>query len=435
MHSLEKSIEYHKKALKSIPLGVNSNFRYWGPEETLYISHGKGHHIWDVDENRYIDYRLGWGPIILGHADDRVDQAVYEGMRKGQTFAFSNQLEHKVAEKIVQMCPGVDMVRFANSGTEATMHALRLARAYTGREKFIMFEGQYHGLHDNVMFASNVGEGDAHNSNRRSPVVFPVSSGIPSALRDLVLLLPFNDVENLERVMRQHGHEIAAVLVEPLLGNAGGIMPQANWLPGIRRVCDEYGTMMIMDEVKTGFRVANGGAQALFGVEADIATYAKSLGNGYPVAAIGGKREVMQHIGQGVAHGGTFSANQVGMAAANATLDIMLQHDALGVLERQGRKLQAAIAEVLTRADLPHVFDGHPSMFMFWFGESAPKEYREWIGMDHSLYDNLTAEMFRRGVMPEPDSREPWFLCAALTDQDIAETASVMEDSLKVVLK
>ncbi|MDK1029023.1 MAG: guanitoxin biosynthesis PLP-dependent transaminase GntE [Anaerolineae bacterium] len=434
MTRLKKSIEYHKSALKSIPLGVNSNFRYWGPEDTLYISHGKGTYIWDVDENRYIDYRLGWGPIILGHSDDRVDEAVYTAMRRGQTFAFSNTLEQQVAEKIVQMCPGVDKVRFANSGTEATMHALRLARAYTGREKFIMFEGQYHGLHDYVMFSTNVGEGDGYNSNRRSPVIFPMSSGIPHQIQELVLILPFNDLENLERVVKQSGHELAAILVEPILGNAGGITPAKDWLSTIRKVCDQYGIVMIMDEIKTGFRIAKGGAQEYYGVKGDLATYAKALGNGYPVAAFGGKKEIMDQVGQGVAHGGTFTANHVSMGAANATLDILMNTDALAIIEKQGQKLQEAIAGVLKSAGLPCSFSGHPAMFMFWLADKAPKEYREWIEMDHDIYNNVTFEMFKRGVMPEPDSREPWFLCASLSDEDIAKTATVLEDSLKVVL-
>lgn len=434
MYKINKSKELHKTAIQSIPLGVNSNFRDWG-DETLYISHGKGTHIWDVDENRYIDYRLGWGPIILGHADDRVDEAVYTAMKRGQTFALSNPLEQIVAEKIVAMCPGVDKVRFANSGTEATMHALRLARAYTGREKFIMFEGQYHGLHDNVMFSTNVGEGDGYNSNRRSPVTFPMSSGIPNRLQELVLMMPFNDCENLERVLKQSGHEVAAILVEPLLGNAGGITPNKDWLPTIRKLCDEYSIVMIMDEVKTGFRIGKGGAQEYYGVNGDLATYAKALGNGYPVAAFGGKKDIMDQIGQGVAHGGTFAANQVGMAAANATLDILMNTDALEVIEKQGKKLQDAISEVLKQTGMPFVFSGHPSMFMFWMAEKEPTEYREWMEMDHKIYNNLTMEMVKRGVMPEQDSREPWFLCTALSDEDIAETANVMEDSFKVVLE
>lgn len=434
MSKLKKSIEYHKAAVKTIPLGVNSNFRYWGAEDTRYISHGKGTYIWDVDDNRYIDYRLGYGPVILGHADDRVDDAVNETMRKGITFAFSNTLEAQVSEKMVAMCPGVDKVRFANSGTEATMHALRLARAYSGREKFIMFEGQYHGMHDSVMFSSTVGEGDGYKSNRRSPVTFPFSSGIPNSLRELVLMLPFNDCANLERIIKQSGHEIAAIFVEPLLGNAGGITPSADWLPTIRKLCDEYGIVMIMDEVKTGFRIGKGGAQEYYGVQGDLATYAKSMGNGYPVAAFGGKREIMDQIGQGVSHGGTFAGNHLGMAAANATLDILMNTDALATIEKQGTKLMEAIAEVLKPTGLPYTFSGHPSMFMFWLAEKAPTEYREWIEMDHDIYNAVSYEMISRGVMPEPDSREPFFLCASLSDEDIALTATVLEDSLKVVL-
>ncbi|MCB0251972.1 MAG: aminotransferase class III-fold pyridoxal phosphate-dependent enzyme, partial [Anaerolineae bacterium] len=201
------------------PLGVTSNFRYWGDEETRYIDRGKGAHLWDVDGNRYIDYRLGYGPAILGHSDDRVDQAVCEATKLGQSFAMSTPLEQQVAQKIAAMCPGVDMVRFATSGTEATMHALRLARAYTRRQKFIIFEGQYHGLHDHVMFASIIGGDWA--SNRYSPVVTPYSSGVPDVLRDLVIMLPFNDLEILEDVVEQSWHDVAAILVEPILGNCG----------------------------------------------------------------------------------------------------------------------------------------------------------------------------------------------------------------------
>jgi glutamate-1-semialdehyde 2,1-aminomutase len=425
----------HKQASEVIPLGVNSNFRYWGAEDTRYLSHGKGTYIWDVDGNRYIDYRLGYGPVILGHSDDRVDEAVYSAMKLGQTFAMSNPLEKEVAQKMVDMCPGVDKVRFANSGTEATMHALRLARAYSGREKFIMFEGQYHGMHDNVMFATNVGEGDGYNSNRRSPVSFPTSSGIPNRLKELAILLPFNDLEILERVVKDQGHEIAAILIEPLLGNAGGIEPSAEWLPAVRKFCDEHGIVMIMDEVKTGFRIGKGGAQEHYGVQGDLSTFAKSMGNGYPVAAFGGKNEIMDIVGQGVAHGGTFAGNQVGMAAANATLDILQNTDALERVKKQGEKLKDAIEEIVKPTGLPLSFSGHPSMFMFWFAEKAPTEYREWISMDHELYNAVSYEMVGRGVMPEPDSREPFFLCAALSDEDIAETATALQESLKNALQ
>lgn len=429
---LTKSNEIYKSASKILPLGVSANFRSWGPKNTRYIERGKGAYLWDVDGNRYIDYRLGFGPVILGHSDDRVDSAVIAAIKDGHTFALSTSLEVEVAEKIVKICPGIEMVRFANSGTEATMHALRLARAYTRREKFIMFEGQYHGLHDNVMFTPVVG--DWPGSSPRSPVAIPASSGIPEAIRGLVILLPFNDPETLKRVLKQSWHEVAAILVEPLLGNCGGIMPEPDWLELIRSQCDEHGIVMIMDEVKTGFRMAKGGAQEFFNVTADLATYAKALGNGYPVAAFGGKREIMELIGQGVAHSGTFTANRVSMAAANATLDILMNTNALETVAERGSELQAALSEVLDRNGQPYVITGHPSIFTFWFTEKPPRDYRNWLASDHSMYNRTVAGLINRGVMPEPNSQEPWFMSAAHSAQDIADTASALEDTLQEML-
>ena len=435
MSKLDQSHKLFRSAAEVLPLGVSSNFRSWGDETTRFIDKGKGAHIWDVDGNRYIDYRLGYGPVILGHGDERVDTAVYEAVQRGVTFAMSIPEEQQVAEKMVAMCPGVEMVRFANSGTEATMHALRLARAYTGREKFVMFEGQYHGLHDNVMYAANIGAGGGWSSNRNSPVIYPFSSGIPKSTQELIIMQPFNDCELLERKIKQSWSEIAAILVEPLMGNCGGIMPEPDWLPTIRRLCDEYGIVMIIDEVKTGFRLGKGGAQEAFGVKADLATYAKAMGNGYPVAAFGGKKEIMSQLGRGVSHGGTFTGNRMGMAAANATLDILQNTDALAQVNQNGLALQAAIDEVLQRYSLEYIISGHPSIFIFWFAEDAPQEYRQWKLTDHSLYDKVAAGLIERGVMPEPDSREPWFMCAALSEQDIADTAEALDASVRAALK
>jgi len=433
MVSLKKSNTLFRTAARVLPNGVTSNFRYWGEEKTRYLSHGKAGHIWDVDGNRYIDYRLGYGPVILGHADERVDQAVIAALQRGVTFGMSLPEEQQAAEKMVAMCPGVEMVRFANSGTEATMHALRLARAYTGREHFIMFEGQYHGLHDSVMFSANIGNGE-WSSSRRSPVVYPIGSGIPRALAELVTILPFNDCDGLKSTVEQSWGRLAAILVEPILGNCGGITPDPEFLPFIRHLCDEYGIIMIMDEVKTGFRLAKGGAQEVYGVKPDLATYAKALGNGYPVAAFGGKREIMGELGNGVNHAGTFSGNRVSMAAANATLDILQNTDALETIRRRGAALQKVIGEVLTSFSLQHVFSGHPGLFIFWFGERPPREYRDWKQTDHSLYDEIAEGMIGRGAMMEPDSREPWFLCAAHSEADVAETGNILEDTVREVL-
>jgi glutamate-1-semialdehyde 2,1-aminomutase len=433
MVCLAKSNALFESASKILPLGVTSNFRYWGPAETRYIERGKGAHLWDVDGNRYIDYRLGFGPVILGHSDERVDSAVCEAIRQGQSFALSTPLEEEVARQIIALCPGVEMIRFTTSGTEATMHAIRLARAYTRREKIIMFEGQFHGLHDYVMFTSAIG-GDVHSS-RYSPVAIPVSSGIPEAVRNLVIMLPFNDLETLEDEVEQSWHDVAAIIVEPILGNCGGILPEPGWLELIRRLCTENDIVMIMDEVKTGFRLAPGGAQEYFGVTADLVTYAKALGNGYPVAAFGGKRDLMEQIGQGVSHGGTYAGNRVGLAAAKATLDIVANTDALETVTERGRELQVAITEVLERTGVPFTVSGHPSMFSFWFSEEAPKEYRDWLVSNRPLYDHVASGLVERGVMPDPDSREPWFLCAAHSQQDIADTANALEDTLREVLR
>ncbi len=434
MQAHPHSEQYYQIASQFLPLGVSSNYRYWGEKDTVYIARGAGAHIWDVDGNRYIDYRLGYGPVILGHADERVNAAVAAALQQGVTFALSIPEEGQVAEKMVGLCPGVEMVRFANSGTEATMHALRLARAYTGREKFIMFEGQYHGLHDSVMFDSNIGVEGHWSGNRRSPVAYAVSSGVPKFHHQLVIMLPFNDGEILERAVEQSWGEVAAVLVEPVLGNCGGILPDPDWLPRIRSLCDEYGIVMIMDEVKTGFRLARGGAQEVFGTVPDLATYAKAMGNGYPVAAFGGKRKIMSLLGKGVTHGGTFCGNRLSMAAAKATLDIIDKTDALATVRRNGEKLQRALGEVLSHYDLAFSFSGHPSMFSIVFSSEPPREYRQWKHSDNRMYQSVAAGLQSRGIMVESDSREPWFLCAALSDADIAETASALDGAVQEAL-
>ncbi len=289
MPKREKAQQIFDRAMKVMVKGVSSNFRYWGPTTTPVIARGKGAKVWDVDGNEFIDYRLGWGPIILGHADERVNQAVHAVIDQGTTFATTTELEVIVAEKIVKMVPGMELLRFTTTGTEATMHSLRVARGYTGREKFIKFEGQYHGMHDNVLF-STASAAIGSLGSRRSPVPVQTGSGIPKRMRDYVITLPFNDFEAVERAVKDNYGDIAAMLVEPVLGNSAGLETEPGFLAHLRKLCDEYGIVLIFDEVKTGFRLANGGAREAYGVIPDISAYAKSLGNGYPVAAFGGKR-------------------------------------------------------------------------------------------------------------------------------------------------
>ena len=246
-----------------------------------------------------------------------VDQKVIEEIQKGILFAMTGELEVAVAEMIIDMAPAVEMVRMACSGTEATMHAIRVARAYTGRDIILKFEGNYHGFHDHTLW-STYAPVEAYG-NRRSPIPVPASSGIPKAMREFIITLPFNDFEGFERVMRSYGDQIAAVISEPCQGNCAAINPQEGFLELIRQKTEEYGCVFILDEVKTGFRIANGGAQEYYNIKPDLATYAKALGNGYPIAAFGGKKEIMSIIGQGVAQGGTYTNNKPGVAGAYAT--------------------------------------------------------------------------------------------------------------------
>lgn len=422
--------EEYRRAAAVIPHGVNSNFRYWGTEDTLVVTRAEGAYVWDVDGKRYIDYRLGFGPIILGHAYPAVVERVAEAIRYGTVTAWTTPLEIEAAESIARIGQ-VDKVRLTNSGTEATMHALRIARAHTGREKFIKFEGQYHGMVDYFMFTT-AGTSPGKLSTP-GPANIPATTGIPRGIAEYVINLPFNNPELLEHTVRQHAGEIAAIFVEPIMGNVASIMPAPGWLETIRSLCDEYRIVMVMDEVKTGFRIANGGAQQFFGVQADLVTYAKSLGNGFPIAAVAGKDEVMMTIEPGVmAHGGTYSGNSVGAAAAVATLEIIESEPVIQTINQRGKLLMSGIGEILSDASLPHVLLGVPPMFGLQLGtDQAPTDLRSYHAADAELYERLAMELSLRGVQPDADGREPWFLSYSHSEADIAETLQIFEEAVK----
>ncbi|MCS7088006.1 MAG: aspartate aminotransferase family protein [Thermoflexales bacterium] len=430
---------WYARAKAVIPWGVSSNFRYWGERETLVVQRGEGAYIWDVDGKRYIDYRLGFGPIILGHAYPEVVQAVARAIQDGVTFAMTNVYEVQAAERLCRMA-GVDMVRFVNSGTEATMHAIRVARAHTGRERIVKFEGCYHGSHDHVMWSTASAPLGALGS-RRSPIPVPSSSGIPSVLRDKVITLPYNDFEMLERTVRDRGHEIAAIIVEPMMGNMAGLMPVKGWLTFIRQLCDEHGIVMILDEVKTGFRIAPGGAQQFFGVQADLVTYAKAMGNGFPVGALAGKREFMMTIEPGaVGVGGTYCGNVVSVVACDATLRVMEREPVFETISQRGMRLMAGIHGILDRHGIPHVIAGVPAMFGVIVGTDAdaalPRDYRSVLRYaNDDLSHRINWALIHSGIMVDPDYQEPWFLCYALSDADVDETLEKFEDAVRAVLR
>ena len=430
-----KTAETFRRATKVLPYGVSSNFRYWGEDDTFVIKKGDGAYIWDMDDKRYIDYRLAFGPIILGHANPVVNQRVKEAVDGGTLFAWTTPLEISVAERIVRLT-GVEKVRFTNSGTEAVFHALRIARAYTNRDKFIKFEGHYHGQIDYFMFSTASSNAQMMGSDR-APIAAANTSGIPKGISDYVIPLPFNDSEMLERTVKARYGEIAAIVFEPIMGNSAGIMPDPEFLQTIRRLCDEYGIVMLMDEVKTGFRICNGGAQEFFDIKADLVTYAKSMGNGYPIAAIAGKEDVMMTINpSGMAHGGTYSGSVVGTAAADATLELLETKPIIENINQKGKALMKGLDDILNEHDIPHVVTGVPPMFSLLLGnEKEPHNFRDYLKSDLDLYEEIGLELVKRGVMPDSDGREPWFLCAALSEEDVAETLNVFNDSVKAVKK
>ena len=431
MRSLSRSNAHFKKASSRLPLGVASNFRYWGDDKTIYIDHGKGARIWDIDDNEYIDYRLGYGPIILGYADARVDAAAKEGMNVGGVFALATEMEYEVADRICNMVPAAELLRFSNSGTEAVMAALRIARGYTGKDCHVVMEGGYHGLFTELMWEADVEDwrpGDAE------PDIIPFGDGIPQATKQLFHSVPMNDANALEDLLKKKHDQIAAFLIEPIMGNCCGIKADEQYMKDVRAICDRYDVLLIIDEVKTGFRVAKGGVQELYGIKADICTFAKAVGNGYPLSVVAGREEIMRKVGDGIAHGGTFTAHSVSLAAAAKTLEILDETTALADIESYGLKLQSGLGKILDARGIAHSFTGHPALMGLFFAEEAPSNYREWLNSDYAFYDALAPELHELGILIEPDSREPWFLCESHNVECLSETLDKFEQAVDITL-
>lgn len=434
VRNLSKSNAQFKRAVKRLPLGVSSTFRYWGDERTIYVESGKGGRLRDIDGNSYVDYRLGYGPAILGYADDRVDAAARKGMEVGGVFALSTTRELDVADRMAKMVPSIDLVRFSNSGTEAVMAALRLARAFTGREGYVLVEGSYHGLFDAAMWMTDLAAWDPKSG--RDPDTVPYSRGIPAGLKSLVHLTPMNDPQRLEDLFKAHGDTIAAMLIEPIQGNTCAISAKAEFVHLARQLCDRHGALLIVDEVKTGFRVAKGGVQSLIGVRPDISTFAKAMANGYPIAAVAGREEVMRTFRYGgAAHGGTYTAHAVSLAAADKCLEILDETPALETLAAYGEKLKAGIKAILDRRGIVHSFSGHSSMFGLFFADAPPDNYRDWKLSDYSFYDRMALHLHDLGIIVEPDSREPWFMCEAHDQSCLADTLKAVEAAVDYTME
>ncbi len=431
MRSLEKSNRHFRKAAARLPLGVSSNFRYWGDDKTIYVRRGKGARIWDIDDNEYIDYRLGYGPAILGYADERVDEAARAGMEVGGVFALGTEMEYEVASRISRMVPSAELVRFSNSGTEAVMAALRIARAFSGKDGHIVLEGGYHGVFNEVLWYAEVEDWEPKDGD---PEVLPYSDGVPKVIKRLFHTVPLNDADALEDVLKQHHQDIGALLIEAIMGNCCSLTASREFLQDARSLCDKYNVVMIVDEVKTGFRVAKGGAQELLGVRADLCTFAKAMGNGYPIAVVAGREDIMRTVGDGVVHGGTYTAHSVSLAAANKTLEIIEETDALATIEKYGSDLQAGLGKILEERGIEHSFVGHPSMMGLFFSAEPPVDYRAWANTDYAFYDTMAPVLHDLGILVEPDSREPWFMCEAHDVECLGETLDKFERAVDITI-
>ncbi len=415
----QRSRQAHQRARASLPLGVGSNFRYYEPYP-LFVAEGRRVRLTDLDGNEYIDFNLCFGALMAGHCHPAVARAVEERLRKGTMFGMPHELEAELAEELCRRFP-VEHVRFGNSGTEVTLHALRLARGFTGREKIVKIEGSYHGVHDTVMVSIKPKVEEAGPADAPRPV--PAGRGIPAATVQNTLVVPFNNLPALERQFEQHRGQIAAVIVEPIMMNIGICMPEDGYLAGVARLCTLHGALFIVDEVKTGVKLAWGGACEYFHLKPDLICLAKSIGGGLPLAAFGGRREVMKAIEDGqVFHAGTYNTNPLAMAAGLATLREVLTPEVYPRIERFNRTLSGGYRDTLKQAGLDAYVDGAGANGALMLAPRPVRNYRDWLEVDQALWRHYWFGMVNRGVLPQPYWwDEQWTISVQHTDEDIRQ--------------
>lgn len=418
-----------ERARAVIAGGVNSNVRLLSVPKPLFFSHGQGSRITDVDGHTYLDYILGQGPLIHGHGHPELLKAAQEGMSRGMMFAAQHEGEVRLAEKVCAMVPAAERVRFASAGSEVVQAALRIARAHTGRQKILKFEGHYHGWYDNVL-ASVAPPLDAAGPVE-APNTVPGSKGISSAAQEDLIVLPWNDLELLERTLRTRAHEIAAVITEPIMCNVGCIMPRPGYLEGLRALCSELGIVLIFDEIITGFRLAPGGAQEFLGVVPDLCTFAKAMAGGFPVACLAGRADLMESLSQGVNHSGTYNANVLVIEATLASLDLLTRNDGAAYrhLFRLGTRLREGVRAAFEAAGIPVQIQGPGPMFHVAFADAPLTDYRSAARMDSARYHRLTAALLERGVRVL--ERGIWYVSTVHTEGEIDETLQTLAEVLR----
>jgi len=401
----------------------------------IFVTHGQGSKFYDVDGNEYIDYALGLGPLILGHCPRPVIEAVRAQLERGSHFGAPHELEIKVSKRLTELIPSLELIRYNQSGTEAVQAALRVARAYTGKNKIIKFEGHYHGWADNLYVSyappslEAMGPADA-------PHRFLHSAGqVESVLEDLIVL-PWNDLDLVEKTINAHKDEVAAVLTEPIMCNASVILPKPGYLEGLRQLTAENEILLIFDEVITGFRVGLSGAQGYLGISPDLSIFAKAMGAGYPVSCFGGKREIMELIATGkVAHAGTYNTNPLVLAAVDATLTELARDDG-AVYRHIGRlaaRLRHGLGEIFQRAGITVRIQGPETVFSMMFTEHEITDFREAFGADAQRLMHFRKDLRLRGVYTKPSPRDIWYISAAHTDEDIDRTLEVVAEVVPLI--
>jgi glutamate-1-semialdehyde 2,1-aminomutase len=419
-------------ACKLIPGGVNSTARAtwsgWNPYP-LFVKHGTGSRLTDVDGNEYIDYLLGLGPMIFGHRPPKVTQAVVDFIQnRGTVFALPTEDEARLAQKIVEAIPSVDMVRLCNTGTEAVLYATRLARAFTKRSKIIRFEGMYHGFSDGVYWSKHPNISKAGPDDR--PVPVPQGPGMPKGVEENLIILPWNDADVLADTIKRHGDQIAAVLTEPVMCNTGCILPKPGYLETMRELTRKAGIVLIFDEVITGFRLGLAGAQGRLGIKPDLSVFAKGIGGGFPVAAMGGRADIMALVANGtVSMAGTYSANGIAIAAANAAMDELNTPNLHKNLDAVSDELRFGLEKILKDAGLPAYVVGLGPLMQVWFANEPIHNYRDAERhADQKIFDVWWRGMLARGVLFHPGAYENLFVSTAHTRADVAATLAAAKE-------
>ena len=420
-----RSAQWFARAQQSLVEGVNSPSRgaavyASGP---IFLKRGHGSHVWDADGNEYVDFMMSFGALIQGHAHPKLVEVVSQAMSEGSHFAAATSAEVEAAERFRRVVLSAEVVRFANTGSEATMLALRLARAHTGRRKFLKFEGHYHGWYDPYLLNAHSHPPEQLGS-LDTPARIPDSEGIPSSTFDDVVLAPWNDVPALERVMRQHGHELAAVITEPIMANMGCILPRDGYLQRLRQLTRDHGVLLIFDEVVTGFRYAPGGCQQYYDIQPDLSTFGKALGAGFPVGAVAGPRTILDRMRWGdhmVLHYGTFNGHRLTMKVIAANLDLLSSEGAYRKLHAIGDAAIAGLRDVFRRRKIKAIVQGFGPMFQIYFTErDAIHDYRDYCTyVDTQKYSRFVHALLERGIYMTPSNGLHWIISTAHTETDV----------------